>query len=336
MMLDLSTQYLGLSLSTPVVVGACPLTGRLEFLAALEECGAGAVVLPSVFQEQLEAAEGRDQAPQYGSARVEAVDDLRGLDDYNGGIDGYLELIESAKKHLRIPVIANLNGITHGPWLDYARRIQDAGADALELNVYFLGTDSAVSGQEVEMRSLDLVAAVRTAVEIPLAVKLGPYFSSMAHIAKSVVEAGADGLVLFNRFLCPDMDLEQFQSLASPPLSSSMDNRLPMRWIALLRQQLGVSLAATSGVHDHEDILKLVCVGADAVMVASALIIRGPEHLGQILEWLRTWLQEHDYQALHAFKSSVALTDLPFDQANERSEYIRTLCFYSTEQPKRV
>jgi dihydroorotate dehydrogenase (fumarate) len=281
---DLSTTYLGLKLKNPLVASASPLTGKLDTLLQLEEAGASAAVWPSLFEEQIEHEETEiAELYDYGAeSYAESLSYMPALDDYRIGPGVYLEQMEAAKKRLSIPLIGSLNGASKGGWVRYAKMIQDAGADALELNIYFIPTDPEMSGTDVEDQYLELVAAVKDSLSIPLAVKMGPYFSSLPRFATRLVEAGVEGLVLFNRFLEPDVDLEALEFRPTLQLSTRNELRLPLRWIAILRDHLDASLAATSGVHFTEDVIKALLVGADAVMIASILLQRGPSYMKQM------------------------------------------------------
>jgi dihydroorotate dehydrogenase (fumarate) len=323
----LETRYLGLPLSSPLVAAASPATGNLDTLRALEEAGIAAVVLPSLFEEQLRHDEEQaDHLAELGTdSFAEALDYLPTLQPYNTGPGGYLKKIELAKATLRVPVIGSLNASTTGGWTRFARQIEEAGADALELNVYFLCDDPTVPGNEVERRYVDLVAAVRQEISIPLSVKVGPYFSSPGHVLRQLEGAGADGLVLFNRYVHPDIDLDTLEVVPHMVLSSSWESRLALRWIALLRGKLGVSIAATGGVHSHEDLLRLLLVGADAVMVAAAVLQQGPAWVRTILERLRQWLAEHEYPSVKVLQGSMCVENCPDEEAFGRAQYMKTL-----------
>ena len=289
MSVDLTTTYLGLKLKNPLVASASPLTGKLDSLQRLEEAGASAAVWPSLFEEQIEHEE-MEVARLYDQGSdsfAESRSFLPDLNDYRIGPETYLSQMEEAKKKLSIPLIGSLNGASKGGWVRYAKMIQDAGADALELNIYFIPTDPDMGGPDVEEQYLELVAAVKESLSIPLAVKMGPYFSGLPRFAARLVEAGAGGLVLFNRFLEPDVDLEALEFRPSLQLSTRNELRLPLRWIAILRDHVEASLAATSGVHFTEDVIKSLLVGADCVMMASVLLQRGPGYLKQMLQELR-------------------------------------------------
>ena len=252
------------------------------------------------------------------------------MEEYNTGPDEYLRHLEACKRELAIPVIGSLNGASEGGWIRYAKLIQDAGADALELNVYFIAADPDVSGTQVEQRYLELVLAVRESVTIPLAVKIGPYFSSMANMAGRFVKAGANGLVLFNRFLQPDIDLETLRVDPTLHLSTSDEMRLPLRWIAMLYGRVSCSLAATTGVWTAEDAVKLLLAGADVTMMASALFRHGPEHLGVVLEGMTTWLDEHEYASVEQLKGSVSQANVADPLAFARSNYMQMLVNFTS------
>jgi dihydroorotate dehydrogenase (fumarate) len=331
-MVDLRTTYLGLDLRSPLVASASPLWSRLDMLARVEEAGAGAVVLPSLFEEQIEheAWDLHALLESWANRFPEAQDILPELDDYNTGPQAYLEFLEAAKRSLSIPVIGSLNGSSLGGWVRYARGMEDAGADALELNVYFVPTDPDMSSAAVENRYLELVAAVRAAITIPLAVKVGPYFSSLPNMARRLVEAGANGLVLFNRFLEPDLDMETLEVVPHLELSTTAELRLPLRWIAILRAQTTASLAATTGIHTAEDALKLILSGADVVMMTSALLRHGPNYLALVGDGIEAWLDMNGYDSVQQAKGSVSRDAVDDPSAFERSNYMQALVSYST------
>jgi dihydroorotate dehydrogenase (fumarate) len=321
---DLSTDYLGLELRSPIVASSSPLTGHLDGLRDLEDAGVGAVVLPSLFEEQIvfESVE----LESFG----EALSYFPELDDYNTGPDRYLELIAEAKQKLEIPVIASLNGTSPGGWLEHAKLIEQAGADALELNLYLVAADPQMTADSVEASYRELVTAVRSAVQLPLAVKLSPYFTALAHVALELVEAGADGLVLFNRFFQPDLDLETLDVAPRMTFSSSEELRLPLRWIGILHGQVRASLAATSGVHTADDALKVLLAGANVAMMASALLERGPRRIGQIQRTISMWMEEREYASIRQLQGSVSRRAVADPAAFERANYMRTLKSYSS------
>ena len=331
MTVDLGTTYLGLPLRSPVIASASPLTGDLDSLRALEREGIAAVVLPSLFEEQIEheQIDLHDLLEHQTHSVGEALTWFPELEDYNTGPDRYLEHLARAKESLDVPVIASLNGVSRGGWLRYARLCQEAGADALELNVYAVETDPGHSAAEIEERTLALVRDVRETVTIPLAVKVGPFYSAFAHMACSLSEAGADGLVLFNRFLQPDIDLETLEVAPWLPLSTPVELRLPLRWIAILRGRVDVDLAGTTGVHDWQGALKLLLAGANAVMVASAPLMRGPGVVRDVLEGLEAWMVEREYSSVRQLQGSLSQASCPDPAAFERGNYMRALTSYA-------
>jgi dihydroorotate dehydrogenase (fumarate) len=331
-MIDLRTSYLGLSLRSPLVASSSPLTGSLDGLLRLEDAGAGAVVLPSLFEEQL-AAESLeiDRLLEAGAGTFgEALDYFPELDDYNTGPDRHLELLHQAKQRLGIPVIASLNGTTPGGWLEHAKLLEQAGADALELNLYGVAANPEETAAELERRDREIVDALRRELGIPLAVKLSPFFTALAHTARELVQAGADGLVLFNRFYQPDLDLEALEVVPHLVLSTSEELRLPLRWIAILRGRLDASLAATSGVHTPADALKALLAGADAVMMASALLQHGPEHLRGVERGMLEWMRTREYASVEQMKGSLSQRCVPDPDAFERANYLRVLKSWSS------
>jgi dihydroorotate dehydrogenase (fumarate) len=333
MTIDLTTRYLGLELASPLVASPSPLGHSLEMLQRLEDAGAAAVVLPSLFEEQIEheAFEVHRVLEAGSESFGEALSYFPELDDYNTGPGPYLDHLSAAKELLTIPVIGSLNGSSPGGWVRYAKLMQDAGADALELNVYFVATDVFMSSEQVEERYLELVRAVREGVTIPVAVKVGPYFSSMANMALRLAEAGADGLVLFNRFVQPDIDLETLSVVAGVNLSTSAELLLPLRWIAILRGRVAASLAATTGVHRAEDVLKLLLAGADVTMTTSAILRDGPERLRELVIGLRSLLEKGEYESVEQLKGSMSQASCPDPEAFERSQYMRALVSYVSD-----
>ncbi|MDP9144867.1 MAG: dihydroorotate dehydrogenase-like protein [Actinomycetota bacterium] len=328
------TNYLGMTLAHPIVPSASPITGDIDHLLRLVEAGASAVVLPSLFEEQIEHEAmavhmGLDWAKE---SFAEAADGyLPELNDYNTGPARYLELIRAAKSELHVPVIASLNGTTTGGWALYAKTLADEGIDALELNIYLIAADPTLTGSEVEHQYLSLVELVRRTVEVPLAVKVGPFFSSMANMASRLISAGADGLVIFNRFYQPDIDLDRMEVVPNLVLSTPAEVRLVLRWIAILRGRIEGSLAATTGVDGAEEAIKLVLAGADVTMMASSLLRHGPERLRETVEGLQTWLEDNGYQSLEQAKGSFSQQAVANPSAFERANYMRTLVSYSPE-----
>jgi dihydroorotate dehydrogenase (fumarate) len=329
---DLRTSYMGLELRSPLVASPSPLTGELDSLRRLEAAGVGAVVLPSLFEEQLTHDQLElDRLLETTSDHTgEALSYFPDLQDYNTGPWTYLDHITQAKRALSVPVIASLNGITPGGWVGHAKRMRDAGADALELNLYTVATDPRVGAAELEARYLDLVGDVRAAVEIPLAVKLSPFFTALANFAVRVDEAGADGLVLFNRFYQPDLDLDSRDVVPRLVLSSSDELRLPLRWIAILFGRVGTSLAATTGVHTGLDAAKVLLAGANVAMMTSALLRHGPEHLQTVEAELRAVMAEHDLDSVAQLRGSMSHGAMPDPAGFERANYMRTLMSWSS------
>ncbi len=334
MNVDLTTRYLGLELKNPLVISACPLTGKLETLRQLEDAGAAAAVMPSLFEEQIEHDEmAINRFYEHGAESfAEALSYFPEMNDYNTGPDAYLRHIEEARRSLSIPVIGSLNGTTKGGWIEYGRLIEEAGADALELNVYDVVTDPRLTAGDVESRYIELLQSLREVVKIPIAVKLGPFFTALPNMVLRLTQAGANGLVLFNRFLQPDIDLETLRVAPNLVLSTSSELRLPLRWIAILRAHFDTSLAATTGVHTARDAIKLLLAGADVTMTASALYKQGPDHVRTLLDGIRGWMVEREYKSVTQMKGSLSLMNAPDPAAFERANYIKTLVnFTGTE-----
>jgi dihydroorotate dehydrogenase (fumarate) len=334
MSIDLRTAYLGLELKNPLVASASPLTGHLDILRTMEEAGVAAVVMPSLFEEQFEREElAIRRLIESGTDSCEAVlAELFELDAYNTGPANYLGQIRHAKKMLSVPVIASLNAGATGNWARHARLLEESGADAVELNVFFVPTDPDVTGAEVEQRYVEIVASVQEALTVPLAVKLSPYFSSLPNLARRLVaDLGVEGLVLFNRYLQPDITLETLQVSPRLTLSTSEELSLPMRWIGLLRPQLSVSLAASTGVQTPEDVFKLLLVGADAVMTTSALLRHGPAYIRTLLDGLLARLQEKGYTSVGQIKGILSRPAGPDPSAYERANYVRIV---ATSSPR--
>lgn len=327
MSVDLRTRYLGLELKNPVVVSACPMTANLDTLRRLEDSGAAAAVMPSLFEEQLvhDQLELLEYYESPADSYQEAQSYFPEVAGYDPGPDTYLHTIEAARDAVEIPIIGSLNGTLKGGWIRYARMIEDAGADALELNIYLVVTDPEASAVDVESRYIELVLAVRESIGIPMAVKLGPFFSSLPNMARKLAFAGVDGLTLFNRFLQPDIDLETLTVRPDLVLSDSHELRLPLRWIAILRGQLRISLAASSGVHEPADVIKLLLAGADATMTASSLYKNGPGHVRTLVDGVRAWLEEREYASVEQMKGSVSRENVRDPEAYERANYIKTL-----------
>jgi len=332
MSVDLRTRYLGFELKSPLVASASPLCGNLETLEALELAGAAAVVLPSLFEEQIEHD---DLAMHWtleagAGSHAEATSTyLPDLGSYATGPGDYLEHVAAAKAAVSIPVIASLNGNSPGGWIRYARLIEEAGADALELNLYAIETDPNTTALDVERRLLQLVRDVRESIAIPLAVKVGPYFTAFARTARELVEAGADGLVLFNRLVQPDLDPDGLSVGPSVRLSSRDELRLPVRWTAILKGRIDASLAATGGIHEPIDVVKPLLAGADVTMLASVLLERGPAWLSRLTVGVAAWLEEHEYVSVEQMKGSMSQISCPDPAAFERASYMHALTSFS-------
>jgi dihydroorotate dehydrogenase (fumarate) len=326
---------MGLKLDNPVVAAASPLTGTIDGLLALEEAGVSAVVMQSLFEEQIKHHELKVDSilDSFTDSFAEARDFFPALDGYNTGPESYLHLVEEAKQALGIPVIASLNGSSTGGWTQYAHLLEEAGADGLELNIYFVAADARVSSSAVEARYIELVGDVTRSVSIPVAVKIGPYFSSLANMVVRLADAGARGCVLFNRFLYPDISLQRLLVVPTLHLSSSDESLMPLRWIAILRGQVDVSLAASSGIHTTEDVAKLLLAGADATMMASALLRRGVGQVRQVIGGLQAWLEEHEYASIEQMKGSMSQTSSPDPGAFERANYMRSIVDFTVASP---
>lgn len=326
----LRTRYLGLELTSPMVASASPITDDPEIAERLEAAGAGAIVMPSLFEEEIVHDEVSLQDALHAGAEhfAEALDYFPdAVQEFPSKADRYLERIEEIKARITIPLIASLNATSPGGWTRYATSIQQAGADALELNIYRVAADPNRTAADVETADLDVVRQVCEAVSIPVAVKLSPYYSSMANFASKVVDAGATGLVLFNRFYQPDVDIETREVVVRLELSHAWEVRIPLRWIAILRPILGdrASLALTSGVQSGDEIAKALLVGADAVMTTSALLRNGPEHLGFLLQELAEWMERHDYESVEQLRGSVSYQTSDDPASFERANYVKTL-----------
>lgn len=325
--MDLAVSYLGLRLPHPVMAGASPLSWDLGQVRRMEDAGASAIVMQSLFEEQItrETTGTIMDMELHAESFAEALSYFPAPDEFKLGPDNYLEHIRRMKEAVKVPVIASLNGTTPMGWIDYARKIQQAGADALELNVYYLPTNPLETGEMVERRTLEIVRMVKNTVTIPVAVKLSPYFSSMAHFAKVVEGAGADALVLFNRFYQPDLDLENLDVVSSLELSGPSTLRLRVRWLAILFSHVKVPMAVSGGVHSAQDALKAVMAGASAVQMTSALLKHGPEALTSVRDGMALWLEEHEYDSLEQARGSLSLMRCPNPAAFERANYMRVL-----------
>jgi dihydroorotate dehydrogenase (fumarate) len=337
-MSDLATRYLGLDLSSPLVMSASPLSEDLDNLRRAEDAGAGAVVLHSLFEEQMEV-EGHDldHHLSHGThSYAEALTYFPDMTPYNLGPERYLEHVRKAKAAVDVPVIASLNGASTGGWIEYARRIEQAGADALELNVYFIPTHPLMTGIDVENRYVDLVRDVRLSIGMPMAVKLPHFFSSIPNIALRLDQAGADALVLFNRFYQPDLDIERLEVVPNLSLSTSAELRLRLRWVAILYGHLHADLAVTGGVHTVEDVLKAMMAGASVAMMTSALLERGIEHLAHVRAGLVRWMIEHEYGSIREMRGSMSQRAVAEPAAFERANYLKVLRSYALRPSART
>jgi len=326
-MIDLSTKYLGLNLRSPLVASASPLSRDIEGICRLEDAGASAIVLYSLFEEQLRQEEADlDYHLAAGTdSFAESLTYFPRPSEFQTGPEGYLNHILKAKAATRIPIIASLNGSTLGAWTDFARRIEQAGADAIECNIYFIPTDPDLQAPDVEKNYINIVKAVKNSVHIPVAVKVSPFFSNMTNMAKRLDEAGADALVLFNRFYQPDIDVEELEIRPNVLLSTPQALRLPLTWIGILFGRVKTALAATSGVHSAEDVIKLLMVGADVTMLCSSLLRHGVNHLRHVERELRTWMEEHEYDSVRQMQGSMSQLRCPDPAAFERAQYMRAV-----------
>jgi dihydroorotate dehydrogenase (fumarate) len=328
---DLSTRYLGLELAHPIMPSASPLTGDIDHIHALIEAGAPAIVLPSLFEEQIEHnAMAVHHSLELGADGFAETPDgfFPQLDDYNTGPEDYLRLVSQAKSETRVPVIASLNGTTLGGWTLYARLLADEGVDALEINTYQVAANIELSADQVEERYLRLVEAIKDSIDIPLAVKIGPYFSSTAHMARRLVDAGADALVIFNRFYQPDIDTETLEVVPKLVLSDPSELRLVLRWLAILYGRVDGDLAATTGIHTTDEAVKAILAGATVVMMASALLRHGAQRLTDVRDGLAVWLDERGFQSVAQARGSMSHAAVPDPSAFERAGYMQTLTSY--------
>lgn len=332
-MVDLHTDYLGLRLHSPLVASAGPYTGDLDKLAQLQDAGAAAVVLPSLFEEQIEheTSEIDRLFSMHSDSFGEAASFLPEIDGYNTGPDAYLALIEAAKDRIDIPVIASLNGTNVGGWIRYARLIEDAGADAVELNLYTIAADPARTSVGVEAEQLELVALLTDEMSLPVAVKISPYYSSLAAFVLGLQDAGASGVVMFNRFYSPDLDLDTLDVTPRISLSNQSELRLPLRWIGIAREFLHISIAGSTGVHTGHDAVKLLLAGADVTMTTSSLLFHGISHLAAIEEELRDWMQEHEYHSVTEMRGAARRDAVGDPAAYERANYIGNITSFSSK-----
>lgn len=329
--MNLSTHYLGLPIHSPLVASASPLSSSLTGIRRLEDAGAGAVVLHSLFKEQIvqEQLALHHHTTHHADSHVEASSYFPEIDSYKTNTVTYLELIRRAKESVGIPIIASLNGTTAGSWVRFAREMQEAGADALELNLYSVQANIGISGEQVEAADLEIVRLVCEAVHIPVAVKISPFFSNIANMALRFTYAGARGLVMFNRFYQPDIDLEAMSVRPNVVLSTSEAIRLPLRWVALLYGRVDADFAATSGVHTGTDVAKLLLAGAKVTMMASALLRNGPGHIRTVESELRRWMEENEYNSVEQMRGALSQINCEDPEAYERAQYMRALMSYS-------
>lgn len=329
-MVDISTTYLGMKLRSPLVVSANPLSEKLENIRKMEDAGASAVVLYSLFEEQIrKEREAVTHYLLYGTESfAEALTYFPEPDEYHAGTEDYLNLIRRAKESVDMPIIASLNGASLGGWTKFARKMEEAGADALELNIYTIPTNMNQSGEEIENMYLDILHAVKSAVQIPVAMKISPYFSNLAYMAKRFDMGGADGLVLFNRFYQPDIDLETMEVVPNVLLSTPQAMRLPLTWIAILYKRIKADMAATSGIHTATDVVKMIMAGASVTMMASAVLRSGIDHVRIVEQALRNWMTEHEYESIEQMRGSISQVNAPDPSAFERAQYIRSLKTY--------
>ena len=335
--MNLETKYLGLTLKNPLVPSASPLTSELDTAKQLEDAGASALVMYSLFEEQITREnEAMDHfLTTSGESYAEAISYFPEPDEYhNLHAEDYLEQIQNLKKTVDIPVIASLNGVSEGGWMAYAKKMEDAGADAIELNIYYIAADPTLSSEKVEQMYINDLKAVKEAVTIPVSVKLSPYFSAFANMATRLESAGADGLVLFNRFYQPDIDLDAMDVNPNLNLSSTFEKRLPLRWIAMLRPHIKGSLAATTGIHTAHDVIKMILAGADVAMMASALLYGGPDALKFMLSEMKVWMEEKEYQSVEEMKGAMSLASVADPSAFERANYIKILQGFRMEDIK--
>jgi dihydroorotate dehydrogenase (fumarate) len=330
-MIDLTTKYLGLTLKNPLVVSASPLSADVGNIKRMEDAGASAVVLPSLFEEQIQVESNTlDHFLWQGTESfAESLTYIPDMPGYKLGPDGYLEHLRLAKQAVKVPIIGSLNGVSTGGWVGYAKKIEEAGADALELNIYFIPTDAEMSGAHVEQMYVDLVSQVKASIHIPVAVKVGPYFSSLPNTAKRLDQAGANALVLFNRFYQPDFDMESLEVVPNLILSTPHELLLRLNWVAVLYGKLKADLAITGGVHSGLDVLKSMMAGARVAMMTSALLRHGIGHLATVLSELEKWMEEHEYESIHQMQGSMSQRAVADPSAFQRANYVKVLSSYS-------
>ena len=328
--MDISTTYLGMRLKNPIVPSASPLSKDLDTMKKMEDAGAAAIVMYSLFEEQINLeAEELDHFLTAGSESFpEALSYLPKVGDYNLGPEEYHDHIQSVKKSLEIPIIGSLNGVSAGGWMDYAKKIAEAGADALELNIYYIPIDPYLTGSDIENIYMDNLKAVKECVKIPVAVKISPFFSNISYMIRKLDEAGADGLVLFNRFYQPDINIENLEVEPKVNLSSPQDILLPLRWIAILHGRINASLAATSGIHSAEDVIKMILAGADVTMMCSTLLKNGIVRIHDVIENIIEWMETHEYKSIAQMKGSMSQKSVAEPAAFERANYMKAINQY--------
>jgi len=328
--MDLKTKYLGMTLRSPIVVSASPLSEYIQNIKMMEDAGAGAVVLYSLFEEQirLEQQELHYHTTMGTESYAESLSYFPEPEEFKLGPEEYLKHIQDAKAAVDIPIIASLNGSTIGGWTEYSKEMEKAGADAIELNVYYIPTDPTLSGANVEQTYIDILRSVKSTVDIPVSMKLSPFFSNMANMAERLDDAGANGLVLFNRFYQPDIDLEEFEVTPNVQLSTSQAMRLPMRWIAILKDKIAADLAATSGIHTGIDVVKMLLVGANVTMLCSALLKHGIFHIQNVEKHLMEWLEQNEYNSVGEMVGVMSQQKTSNPSAFERAQYMKALTYY--------
>jgi dihydroorotate dehydrogenase (fumarate) len=329
-MVDLTTTYLGLNLKNPLVASASPLSRKVETALQLQEAGVSALVMYSLFEEQIvrESLKLHEDLERGSYQFAEALTYIPEIGQYSIGPDKYLDEIRSLKKALNIPVIGSLNGVSSGGWIDYAKKIEQAGADALELNLYYLATDPNLTSTELENQYINLVGSVSETVSIPLAIKISPFITALPNFASRLAKAGARGLVLFNRFYQPDFDLDHLEVVPNLVLSSSQELRLPLRWIAILYNRVSIDLALTSGIHSGTDLVKAIMAGSNVAMSTSALLKNGPAYAATLLSEMNSWMEEHEYVSVEQMKGSMSQRAVADPAAFERANYMKVLSSY--------
>ncbi|MEW5843371.1 MAG: dihydroorotate dehydrogenase-like protein [Bacteroidota bacterium] len=330
--MNLSTKYMGLNLKNPIVPSASPLSQNVDTVKAMEDAGAAAVVVYSLFEEQIvhESGELDHYLSNHTDSYAEALSYFPEPEKFHLGPYQYLDHIAKLKKSVDIPVIGSINGVSNGGWIKYAQNIEQAGADALELNVYYIPTNPNIPGSEIEKMYIDTLKAVKSKVKIPVAIKLSPFFSSMSNMAKKLDEAGADALVMFNRFYQPDFDLEKLEVAPNLMLSTNWEMRLPLRWIAILYGNVKASMAATSGIHSHLDAIKIIMAGGDVAMMCSELLLNGVNRIEQVVEGMKLWMEENEYDSIEMMKGSMSQKSTAEPAAFERANYMKMLQSFKT------